>query len=133
MALASLIATSFIAHFIRHQALSAVGILNLMVSLVLYYLFFAATYYYVPKVKVPVRRALLAAMITSILFVIGKELLGLYLGKMAIASIYGAAGSLVVLLVWVYYSSLIVFAGAQMTLIYTEKRARRSISPAPEI
>jgi membrane protein len=66
-----------------------------------------------------------------LLFVIGKFLLGLYLRHSGIASTYGAAGSLVVLLVWVYYSAQIVFFGAEFTKVYANRFGSR-IVPAPD-
>jgi membrane protein len=63
------------------------------------------------------------------LFGVGKLLIGLYLGHASIGSSYGAAGSLVVFLVWVYYSSLIMFFGAEITFVYAQHRRRR-IAPA---
>jgi membrane protein len=59
---------------------------------------------------------------------VGRFLIGLYLGQAGIGSSYGAAGSLVVFLVWVYYSSLIMFLGAEMTFVYAQHR-RRPVRP----
>ena len=58
------------------------------------------------------------AVITSLLFTIGKFLIGFYIGSSAVSSTYGAAGSLITVLLWVYYSSLIVFLGAELTQVY---------------
>ena len=60
----------------------------------------------------------LGAAITAVLFVVGKYAIGLYLGKASVASSYGAAGSVVILLLWVYYSSLILYLGAEFTHVY---------------
>jgi membrane protein len=60
--------------------------------------------------------------LTAVLFTLGKWLIGLYLGKSAVGSAYGAAGSLVVLLVWIYYSSQILFFGAELTHAIAERR-----------
>jgi membrane protein len=60
----------------------------------------------------------LGAIVTALLFTIGKELIGLYLGRSAVASTYGAAGSLVILLLWVFYSAQILFFGAEFTQVY---------------
>ena len=62
----------------------------------------------------------MGACFTSLLFTIGKQLIGIYLGKASFGSTYGAAGSLVIVLVWVYYSSQLFFFGAEFTKIYTE-------------
>ena len=63
---------------------------------------------------------IVGACFTSLLFTIGKQLIGIYLGKARFGSTYGAAGSLVIVLVWVYYSSQLFFFGAEFTKIYTE-------------
>jgi membrane protein len=65
--------------------------------------------------------------VTAVLFTLGKFLIGLYLGRASIGSAYGAAGSVVVLMVWVYYSSLILFFGAELTQVRARRlRSRRS-------
>jgi membrane protein len=66
-------------------------------------------------------------VITSALFSIGRYLIGTYLGKASIGSAYGAAGSIVVLLIWIYYSAQILYLGAEFTKVYT----RRTRTPAP--
>jgi membrane protein len=108
--------------------------LNILISIFVYFAVFATAYRYVPEVKVSYKRAIFGALITSILFVIGKELIGLYLGTTAIGSVYGAAGTLVVMLIWIYYSSLIIFAGAQLTMIVLPERRRdRPRSPSLDL
>src|SRR4029450_12865655 len=62
---------------------------------------------------------------TAVLFGVGKSVIGVYLGHASIGSSYGAAGSLVVFLVWIYYSSLIMFLGAEITFVYAQHRRRR--------
>ena len=80
-------------------------LLSVLVTAVL----FALIYKYIPEVPVRWRDVRVGALFTSVLFSIGRTLIGLYLGKASVGSAYGAAGSLVVLLVWVYYSSQIFF------------------------
>jgi membrane protein len=65
------------------------------------------------------------ALTTAVLFGVGKSVIGVYLGHASIGSSYGAAGSLVVFLVWIYYSSLIMFFGAEITFVYAQNRRRR--------
>src|SRR5215212_962257 len=72
----------------------------------------------------------IGALVTSALFVIGKTLIGLYLGHASVGSTYGAAGSLLVFLVWVYYSAQILFFGAEFTQVYARQLGRR-IVPSP--
>jgi membrane protein len=103
---------------------------------------FASIFRFLPDLKIAWRDVWLGAVITSILFVLGKWALGLYLGKAAIGSAYGAAGSLVILLIWVYWSAQILFLGAELTQVYartfgslrgdTSKRDARAQAARPE-
>ena len=70
----------------------------------------------------------MGAAITSLLFTIGKFAIGMYLGKSDVGSAYGAAGSLVILLVWVYYSSQILLYGAEFTAVYANQYGSRIVS-----
>ena len=96
-------------------------VLEPLISIVVTTLLFALTYKYIPDVPVKWRDVQIGALFTAILFSVGKSLIGLYLGKASVGSAYGAAGSLVVLLVWVYYSSQIFFFGAEFTKVYSER------------
>ena len=89
--------------------------LNTLVSLVLVALLFGAIFKILPDRALAWRDVRLGAAVTSVLFTIGKSLIGWYLGTSAIASSYGAAGSLIVLLLWVFYSSAIFLLGAEIT------------------
>lgn len=91
---------------------------QIVLSLSLATVLFAAIFRVLPDLKIAWRDVWLGAVITSLLFVLGKWALGLYLGKAAIGSSYGAAGSLVILLVWVYWSAQILFLGAELTQVY---------------
>lgn len=81
---------------------------------------FALIYKLMPSVKILWREVWIGAVITAILFTVGKSLIGLYIGRSAIASGFGVAGSLVALLVWVYYSAQIFFLGAEFTWAYSK-------------
>jgi membrane protein len=105
------------------------GILNFVVSVGVITLLFAAVYRILPDVQLRWSDVWTGAVITAVLFTIGKELIGLYLGRSATASTYGAAGSIVVLMVWVYYSSQIVLFGAEVSRVYLRTGRSR---PAPE-
>lgn len=96
-------------------------IVNLGASLLVYFLAFAWILQYLPDAVVRWRDVAVGAVITAVLFGLGKFLIGEYLGKSGIASAYGAAGSLVLMLVWVYYSSLIVFYGTELAVLYTQR------------
>jgi membrane protein len=89
-----------------------------VVSLGLITLLFALIYKVLPDVEITWRDVWIGAALTAVLFTVGKFLLGLYLGRKGVTSPYGAAGSLVLVLLWVYYSGLIVFFGAAFTKVY---------------
>lgn len=95
------------------------GVFNFLLSFAGIALLFALIFKYVPEVKVTWKDVRLGALITALFFTIGKSLLGLYFGKASPGSAYGAAGSLVVGVVWVYYSAQIFFFGAEFTHVYS--------------
>jgi membrane protein len=103
--------------------------LNVLVSLGVITLLFAMVYKVLPDVKLTWRDVWVGALVTAGLFTIGKLLIGLYLGTTTVASTYGAAGSVIVILVWVYYSAQVVLLGAEFTKEYVETFGRR---PPPE-
>lgn len=103
--------------------------INVGISLLVATLLFAAIFKLLPDAKIRWRDVWTGAAATAVLFVIGKFLIGLYLGSSGIGSAYGAAGSLALVLVWVYYSSLILLLGAEFTQVWTRRRGRR-IDPA---
>ncbi|HLL09891.1 MAG TPA: YihY/virulence factor BrkB family protein [Rubrivivax sp.] len=92
--------------------------LNFVVSLLLMTAIFAQIFKWLPRVRLAWRDVWIGAAITSLLFTVGKTLIGYYIGRSAIASTFGAAASLVVLLVWVYYSAQIFLLGAEFTRAY---------------
>jgi membrane protein len=83
---------------------------------------FAMIYKFLPRAEIPWRDVWIGAAVTAILFAVGKFLIGLYIGRSGIASGFGAAGSFVVLLVWVYYSTQIFLLGAEFTAAYARER-----------
>jgi membrane protein len=92
--------------------------LDVIVSFVLVTALFGIIYKFLPDVRIKWRDVWTGAALTSMLFTIGKFLIALYLGHSAISSTYGAAGSIIAVLLWVYYSSLIFFLGAEFTQVY---------------
>ena len=82
---------------------------------------FATIYKLLPEVRIAWGNVWIGAAVTALLFTLGKFLIGLYLGRSAVASVYGAAGSLIVILLWVYYSAQIVFLGAEFTKVYSRR------------
>ena len=93
-------------------------IANVAASLAVVTVLFALIYKILPRVRIGWKDVWIGAGVTAILFTIGKSLIGLYLGRSAVASGFGAAGSVVVLLVWVYYSAQIFLLGAEFTAVY---------------
>jgi membrane protein len=104
--------------------------LNLAFSFGVTTLLFASAYRILPRVKIAWSDVWTGALVTAALFTLGKYLIGLYLGRAGVSSGFGAAGSLVVLLVWVYYSAQIFLLGAEFTWVYAHSRgSRRSTNP----
>jgi membrane protein len=95
---------------------------------------FAMIYKFIPRVQIAWRDVWVGAAVTAVLFAAGKLLIGLYLGKSTVASAFGAAGSLAVMMVWVYYSAQIFLLGAEFTWIYAHAYGSRrgERRPGPE-
>jgi membrane protein len=104
-------------------------VLDVVVSFAGVALLFALIFKYLPDVKIGWRDVWLGAAVTALLFTLGKFLLGLYLGRASAASAYGAAGALVIIMLWAYYSSQILFFGAEFTQVYAKSYGSR-IQPA---
>jgi membrane protein len=100
-----------------------VQIINFAISFGIITLLFALMFKFLPHTTVDWRDVWVGAAFTALLFSIGKFVLGLYLGRASVTSAYGAAGSLVVILLWVYYSAQIMLFGAEFTQVYAKRRA----------
>ncbi|HSG39372.1 MAG TPA: YihY/virulence factor BrkB family protein [Thermoanaerobaculia bacterium] len=100
-------------------------VLTFVVSFALITGLFAMIFKYLPDVKITWRDVWIGAAATALLFTIGKFLIGLYLGRSTVASSFGAAGSLIILLLWVYYSAQILFFGAEFTQVYASRYGSR--------
>jgi membrane protein len=111
--------------FSAHLALPTVllAATNALLSFVGIFVLIALILKYVPDVRLRWRDVWPGALATALLFTVGKALLGLYLGTAAVGSAYGAAGSLVVVILWVYYSAMIFYFGAEFTRIRASRRA----------
>ena len=103
-------------------------ILDFVLSVGIISVLFALMFKYLPDAKIKWKTVWIGAILTSILFVIGKILLGIYFGQADPGSTYGAAGSIILILLWVSYSSLILFFGAEFTYVFA-KRYDLSIEP----
>jgi membrane protein len=100
-------------------------LVNLAVSFAVITVLFAMIYKVLPDTRVAWSDVWLGAVVTSLLFSLGKLGIGLYLGKSSVSSAYGAAGSFAVLLLWVYYSSQLLFLGAEFTQVYARRHGSR--------
>ena len=104
--------------------------INFVISFGVITLLFAMIFKVLPDARIVWRDVWIGAVITAFLFNLGKLLVGLYLGRSSVTSAYGAAGSLVIVLLWVYYSAQILFFGAKFTKIYSD-RYRSHLEPVP--
>ena len=103
--------------------------INVLVTLVVTTALFALLYRFLPDVQLRWRDVTTGAFVTAVLFTAGQQLIGLYLGQSGIASTHGAAGSVMILLLWVYYSCQIVLLGAEFTRVFAQ---REGAKPIPE-
>jgi len=116
------VAGKFIASYLPEQTLQIAGS---AISFVFITILFAMMFKWLPDADIEWRDVWLGAALTAALFEIGKFLIGFYVGKLGLQSTYGAATSLVMLLIWVYYSSQIVLLGAEFTHVYARRRGLR--------
>jgi membrane protein len=103
---------------------------NFVVSFCVITFLFGMIFKLLPDVSLAWRDVWLGAALTSLLFTLGKVVIGLYLGRTTIGSAYGAAGSLVVILLWVYYSAQILFFGAEFTKVWARRRGGGAVTEA---
>ena len=128
--LVSLLLSSFVSAFAGQMSrllpgdisTAAAWIINAAVSFGVITLLFAAIFKVLPDAKVAWRDVWIGALATALLFVIGKFLISLYIGQSDPSEAYGAAAALALLLVWVYYSAMIVFLGAEFTQVWAQRR-----------
>ena len=104
-------------------------VLNVVVSLVLISFLFAAIYKVLPDRNLEWGDVVVGAIVTGVLFTIGKALISWYIGSSAVASSFGAAGALIVLLLWVYYSAQIFLLGAEFTKVYANTHGSKQGAP----
>jgi membrane protein len=116
----SLLGASVVTAVVQVQRPVLLEALNTLVSFVFFTGLFTVVFRYIPDRHQPWHRAWRGGILTALLFEIGKQLLSIYIGRSAVASAYGAAGSLIALLIWVYYSTLITFIGAQVSSIWNK-------------
>jgi membrane protein len=108
--------------FVGLAEVGVVGeVVDFGVSLLVVTLLFAMIYKLLPDVRITWRDVWIGALATALLFTVGELLIGLYLGHTSVGSAYGAAGSLVVFVIWVYYSGQILLLGAEFTKVYASR------------
>lgn len=130
----SLAVSAGLTAFANHLDMLPVGALilsglNFAISLLLFAVLFGAIYKVLPDRTLQWKDVIVGALMTSVLFNIGKTFIGWYIGSSAVASSYGAAGGLIVLLLWVYYSAQIFLFGAEFTKIYANAHGSRRKRP----
>ncbi len=114
---------SALSNFVNEKFLAIpiyiLDIVNLGISLIVIFLLFSMIYKVLPDVDIGWKDVWIGALVTAVLFVLGKYLIGIYIGSSSLSSTYGAAGSLVIFLLWIYYSAQILFLGVEFTYVYT--------------
>lgn len=111
-------------------SLLLVGIASILVPLAIITVLFALLFKYLPDINISWHHTWRGAIITSILFALGKNAIGYYIGQSQTATLYDAAGSLLVIMLWVFYASLIFLFGAVITAEYVKERSGRGVEPA---
>jgi membrane protein len=116
-----------LAGFFPKDAVYLIYALNLLIVFGIITLLFTVIFKTLPDGKMALRDCLIGASFTTVLFMLGKFAIGAYLGRSAIGSWYGAAGSVILILVWVYYSAIILYFGAEFTKVFAETHGKKII------
>ena len=111
--------------------LTFTGLTELSLNVVLLTVVFSMIYKTMPRASIAWRDVWVGAIVTSVLFLVGKTLIGLYIGASGITTLFGAAASLIVVLLWVYYSAQIFLLGAEFTWVYSHQYGSRRGQPLP--
>lgn len=114
----------FLANWLSDFGVIVLQVLNVIISFGVITLLFAMIYKILPDVEIDWSEVWIGAAVTALLFTIGKSLLGIYLGRQTFGSTYGAAGSILIILLWVYYSAQILLFGAEFTQVYAKRYGR---------
>ncbi|MBX9852285.1 MAG: YihY/virulence factor BrkB family protein [Cytophagaceae bacterium] len=108
-------------YYFKNATVIFVQISNFLIPLVIITVLFAMIFKYLPDVKIRWKDVWTGAFVTSALFTLGKFLIGLYLGSSDVGSAYGAAGTIILILLWVFYSSILLFLGAEFTQVHARR------------
>jgi membrane protein len=117
--------STVLSNYLPENILFLFDIVNLTITFLVLVFLFSIIYKVLPDAEIPWRGVRTGAIFTSLLFMLGEYLIRLYIGYTAVGSVYGAAGTLVVIAVWVYYSAAILFFGAEFTKVYAEEKGER--------
>ena len=112
---------NFVSERLFDLPVSFLQLLNLGISFVIIFIALMSIFKFLPNVHIKWKDVWVGALVTSIMLILGQYLIGLYLGTSRLSTTYGAAGSLVIFLLWIYYSSQILYLGAEFTHVYVEK------------
>lgn len=123
--------SAFVGHLLPGFAIAG-QLFNFLVSFGVMVLLFALIYKVMPDVKVPWRYIWTGAIVTALLFNIGRHLIGVYLGSGSVSSTYSAAASLGIILLWVFYSAQILLFGAEFVKVYAQHHGRHQIKPVKD-
>lgn len=113
--------SSYISNYLPDMLFKGLFLIDFIVSIGFIYLLFATLFKFLPSVRVKWKAVRVGAGLTALLFVVGKYVLAYYFNTMQPGSTYGAAGSIILVMLWVSYSSLILFFGAHFTKVYTDR------------
>ena len=116
-----------LALFFPHDAILLFYAVNTLIIFIIIALLFFIIFKTLPDGKIAIHDCIIGASFTAFLFMLGKFAIGYYLGSYNIASIYGAAGSIIIILTWVYYSAIILYFGAEFTKIYSNTHGQKII------
>lgn len=106
--------------YLSQAAWVAIAIINFSINFIVLVILFASIFKVLPDAKIKWKDVRTGAIFTTLLFILGKYLIGLYISTTSTASTYGAAGSIIIILIWIYYSAAILYLGAEFTQVYSE-------------
>jgi membrane protein len=119
-----------LAVYFSHEMIYLFYAANILIVFIIITLLFVLIFKTLPDGKIDLRDCIVGASFTAFLFMIGKFIIGAYIGSSAIATWYGAAGSIILTLVWVYYSAIILYFGAEFTKVYAETHGQKIVPNA---
>ena len=116
---------NFLSRYIHHFSVYFIETSEAVLSFLVASFLFSLMFKLLPDAKIKWKDVLFGGFLTAVLFTLGKQAIGFYLGKSNLTSLYGAAGSIIIIMVWVYYSSIILYFGAECTKVYANFYGRK--------